>query len=112
MRLKDSKFGKFYGCTRFPACKGTHGAHPDGQPLGTPANKATKLARVAAHADFDRLWKHGPMRRGDAYVWLTSVMDRADQVHIGAATLEECELIQRLVRKNYPELFTDGTSGP
>jgi hypothetical protein len=57
LSLKESKFGPFYGCENFPTCRSTHGAHPDGKPLGVPADKATKEARIAAHAQFDRLWK-------------------------------------------------------
>ena len=48
MELRPSRFGQFYGCTRWPACDGTHGAHPNGSPLGTPANRATKDARIEA----------------------------------------------------------------
>lgn len=41
MRLRKSRFGLFYGCTRYPYCKASHGAHPDGAPLGVPVNKAS-----------------------------------------------------------------------
>lgn len=51
MLLRESRFGKFYGCTRFPECRGTHGAHPDGRPLGVPANAETKEARVIRRFD-------------------------------------------------------------
>src|SRR3990167_394098 len=49
MRLRRSRFGLFYGCPRYPACQGTHGAHPDGRPLGTPANADVKRLRSRAH---------------------------------------------------------------
>lgn len=48
---------KFWGCSTWPRCTGIHGAHPDGRPLGIPANQETKAARIAAHAAFDPLWK-------------------------------------------------------
>lgn len=84
MDLKRSRFGLFYGCTTYPACTGTHGAHPDGAPLGVPANAATKAARIAAHAAFDTLWKGGAMTRGDAYRWLCSALGMTrDDCHIG-----------------------------
>ena len=46
MPWQMSKYGGFYSCERYPICKGTHGAHPDGSPLGIPANWATKDARI------------------------------------------------------------------
>ena len=48
----------FYGCIRFPDCKGAHGCHPDGKPLGKPAPPEVKKWRIAAHEIFDRLWKN------------------------------------------------------
>jgi len=49
MILKDSKYGKFYGCERFPLCKNTHGCHPNGTPLGIPADKETRELRHRLH---------------------------------------------------------------
>lgn len=102
MKLKDSRYGRFWSCTRFPACRGGHGAHPDGMPLGTPADKPTKRARIKAHAAFDPLWKGkgAPMQRGEAYVWLTKAMGRTEQIHIGDLTLDECaQVIALCLRK-------------
>ena len=85
MRLKPSKYGPFYGCVRWPACKATAGAHPDGRPLGRPADSGTKLARRCAHAAFDLLWKgDNPVfeSRGKAYAWLAGAMG-AGTIHIG-----------------------------
>jgi ssDNA-binding Zn-finger/Zn-ribbon topoisomerase 1 len=44
---------KFYGCSKWPACNGTHGANPDGTPLGIPGNDEVKEARHKAHVAFD-----------------------------------------------------------
>ena len=58
MQLKTApNLGTFYGCTGYPDCRVTHGAHPDGRPMGTPADKATRAARSAAHAVFDPIWR-------------------------------------------------------
>ena len=38
-----------YGCSRFAECRSTHGAHPDGKPLGDPADSEAKIMRMAAH---------------------------------------------------------------
>lgn len=40
MTLRNSRYGFFYGCSRFPDCRATHGAHPDGQPLGLKRKSA------------------------------------------------------------------------
>lgn len=40
-----SKYGPFLGCTRFPACKGSHKASSDGRPLGIPGDARTRRAR-------------------------------------------------------------------
>jgi len=70
MAQRCSTYGPFWGCSRYPACRATHGAHPDGSPLGVPANSATKRARIEAHAAFDLLWRTGRMKRNEAYRWL------------------------------------------
>ena len=99
MVLRKSRFGMFYGCTKFPACKGTHGAHPDGLPLGVPANEETKKARIAAHNAFDKLWKDRQknlgcsrtVARGECYAWLAVELDmRKDDCHIGRFDIDAC----------------------
>jgi ssDNA-binding Zn-finger/Zn-ribbon topoisomerase 1 len=86
----------FYGCTRYPDCDGTHGAHPDGSPLGRPADKVTKGARMRAHEAFDQLWKGDSplMTRAQAYSWLESYFDLEEgEGHIGRFTREQCEAL-------------------
>jgi len=102
MRLRNSRYGLFYGCQRFPACKATHGAHPDGKPLGVPADEETKQARIRAHDYFDRMWKRSRMARGHAYAWMQRAMGlTCDEAHIGRFTKEQCE---RLIALLEPEL--------
>ncbi len=98
MVLRDSKYGLFYGCTGFPDCKASHGAHKDGKPLGTPADKETKKARIRAHDAFDQLWKDKHMSRGEAYVWMQEAMDMTPaEAHIGNFTIEQCDELEVLV---------------
>lgn len=101
MKLRNSRYGLFYGCTKFPECDGKHGAHADGKPFGTPATKEVKQARIAAHAEFDKPWKTpGPlkMKRGAAYRWMQKAMGlEADKAHIGMFDKAQCEqLIQKV----------------
>lgn len=99
MVLRNSRFGQFYGCTKFPACKGTHGAHPDGKPMGIPANKETKEARITAHAAFDTLWKTNLMKRKEAYRWMRRAMDLpAKMAHISMFSKEQCALLCALIK--------------
>lgn len=102
MRLRESRHGLFYGCSRYPDCRGTHGAHPDGKPLGVPATGETKNARIVAHAAFDTLWKPASARltRTEAYLWMQSKMGlRGDEAHIGRFTKEQCDRLVELVSK-------------
>lgn len=110
MDLRTSpKFSRpFYGCTRYPECRGTHGAHPNGAPLGIPANKETKQARRAAHAVFDQIWKQNLVRnRWAAYNWMRQVMGLSEsQAHISMFDSQQCGELQRLVCRDYPTLKT------
>lgn len=80
----------YWRCAR---CGGYVGAHRDTlKPLGSPADKATRDARSAAHAAFDPLWRKrqrlsglsNQHARGKGYKWLAAELgiDRKD-CHIG-----------------------------
>ena len=92
---KYSKYGPFYGCSTYPKCLASHGTHPDGAPLGIPADRITKRARIEAHKVFDQLWKdNGPMTRKDAYSWLRRQMKMTkEECHIGKFDEESCNKI-------------------
>ena len=95
MVLRNSKFGKFYGCVNYPKCKGAHGAHPNGHPLGTPADKETRDKRMEAHALFDKQWRESNnMTRAQAYKELQKIMGmNSKQAHIAKFTKEECDFL-------------------
>ena len=94
MELRPSRYGMFWGCTRFPACRGTHGAHPDGRPLGTPANTETKKLRIAAHEVFDATWKNGQRSRTSAYRWLAKKIKLTfADCHIGSMDADQCRRV-------------------
>lgn len=94
MRLKFSrKFNRdFYGCTGYPNCKCTHGAHPDGKPKGKPGDGPTRSARIECHSLLDIVWQENHMSRRNAYRLLAKLMDlRTEEAHIGAFGLADCE---------------------
>lgn len=93
----DSKFkshGFWYACSNWPTCRGTHGAHADGSPLGTPANQETKRWRIRAHSVFDRLWQSHIMSRADAYRFLAQNLEiPLDKCHIGSFSMPQCQKV-------------------
>ena len=96
MSLRNSKHGPFYGCSNYPQCKAAHGAHPDGKPLGVPANKETKQWRIKAHDAFDKLWNFpgGRKHRGAAYGFLRRKMGLThEECHIGKFDQQQCEQV-------------------
>lgn len=73
--------------------------------MGIPANKATKKARIRAHAAFDSLWKGGPFSRAQAYSWMQVVMGMTpDDAHIGRFTEEQCDLLVEKVNGEFEYL--------
>lgn len=80
----------FYGCTRYPECKGSHGAHPDGAPHGRPGTAEERVARKEAHAWFDQLWQGGDRdARREAYAWLRATLPDMPG-HISEMNVEQC----------------------
>lgn len=103
----EMKGKPFYGCSSYPKCKATHGAHPDGAPMGVPGNAATKAARIRAHAAFDVLWKGAGavMKRGPAYVWLDDVLGLGrGKAHIGNFDEVTCDQVVAAVAEQLPLL--------
>lgn len=82
-------YGPIYDCR---PCDAYVGAHPDGTPKGTPANKVLRAARRACHEAFDPLWQSGEMTRSDAYRWLSDAMGLPrSKAHIGMLDLLGCK---------------------
>ena len=95
-----------YKCLRASqtACQGSHGANPDGSPMGIPAHWTVRAVRKKTHAVFDLLW-NGPgsrMSRGAAYHWLQGVMQMNEsQAHISRFDAAQCERVLALVRADF-----------
>ncbi len=113
MKLRNSRHGKFYGCSRYPNCTATHGAHQDtGGPLGIPANKETRELRIKAHDAFDALWKDGHMSRPEAYCWMQREMRLTPaEAHIGRFSAEQCQRLIDLATRDNPDQRGAGASG-
>lgn len=100
MRMKFSTSFRrpFYACVGFPACRCTHGAHPNGEPMGVPADAITRKARRRAHAAFDVLWRTGGMPKSAAYRWMREAMGMTKrQAHIGRFSAAQCDRLVELV---------------
>ena len=109
---RSKEFGKFWGCTRWPTCDGIIGGHPDGRPLGTPADKATRQLRIRCHSLLDGLWE--PMEqekrayRRAAYVWLSEALElEEDEAHIASLNTAQCEQLLELLEGMGPEDLSD-----
>jgi hypothetical protein len=63
-------------------------------------DRETHVARIEAHAVFDRLWKSGEMKRSVAYARLSDVMqmDRKD-CHISLMTVDQAKAVVEHVRR-------------
>jgi hypothetical protein len=109
LKLREGKYGLFYGCSNWPVCTGAHGAHPDGQPLGVPVDKETRKIRIAAHAALELTWEPGPSQvfgsRGQAYEWVQKALGlTADEAHIAKFDAAMCKrLIEALWTLDGPD---------
>jgi len=114
MKLGKGRFGIGYSCAQgWEKCKGSHGAHPDGAPMGTPANWRTRKLRSEAHEMFDRLWRKdakgsSKMSRSDAYAWMRSALGLdSDSGHISKFDSAQCRKLMAQFEKDFPELCLD-----
>jgi len=92
--------GKMWVCENWPACQSSVGAHKNGKPLGTLANRQLREARVAAHEAFDPLWKSGTFDRRAAYQLLAAMMGiPVCDCHIGMFNEKQCQQVLEYVPK-------------
>ena len=94
-RYPDGKPRLFFGCSNYPDCKGTHGAHPDGTPVGVPADPETKKYRRSAHEAFDAWRDRRFLNKNRGYHLLSAAME-VDELHIGACDIDDCKKIIEL----------------
>jgi len=96
-RYRNGDRRLFYRCYRFPECDGTHGAHPNGAPLGKPANKETRALRREVHAELDKRfpWKSktGRIKTG---AWLRR--NGFGDGHVAYMDAEACKSALKILR--------------
>ncbi len=92
MRLRTGRFGRFYGCSRYPACRGTHTATRDGEPAGIPADAKTRRMRAAVI----EVLKAGYLERG--YLTKSIATMTADDCAAALANVDQ-ELQDPLTRE-------------
>lgn len=98
MVMRQSKYGPFLACTLWPKCDITHSVHPNGTPMGTPANRQTRVARTDAHAVFDRFWQSMGWAKSDAYRWLAQAMGIDERMaHIAHFNFNQCKALIAVV---------------
>ena len=84
----------WYACPFYPRyCTGSHGAHPDGTPLGTPANAELKALRTQAHKECGRVWgdwaTNTSKQRRAMYAWLKQNTVHGHISHMDKEEVEE-----------------------
>ena len=110
--LKHKRFWRCEPCDAFvgchpPARSNGNGGQGDGTvPLGTLATRPERWARSRAHAAFDSLWQPGgPMRRTEAYAWLSAQLGiTPDGCHIAMFDEAQCERVRRVVATYFDKL--------
>lgn len=83
-----------FRCQNFPACDMMVGSDGNGQPLGTPADKLTRHARIRAHHAFDTYRNKRRWERKEAYRWLQEQMRLTPQrCHIAMFNIDQCNQV-------------------
>ncbi len=100
MQLRRSRFGLFYGCTQYPSCTGTHGAHPDGRPLGIPATDEVKRLRIRAHELLDARFG-----RKNYFTFLKKTLGISrDEAHVARLNKNQLKVIIATLEGNWDKI--------
>lgn len=93
----------FYGCTRWPECKGVLPANDDGTPRGEPRTRELMGWRNKAHEAFDLIWRDQHATRPAAYSWLRAAtgLDH-ESAHMSKMGVDQCKLVLHVVETKGP----------
>lgn len=106
--LKDLAKKNFYLCENGHdrAYVGCHGNSLI--PLGRLADAKLRADKSAAHAAFDPIWRHGDMKRGDAYKWLAGQLGiEQSECHISMFDRVTCRKVIQIMERYNEELEGD-----
>lgn len=97
-RYKNGEPRRFWSCSQYPKCRGTHSAHPDGRPMGIPGDQETKMLRRILHTEMERLKKKWGYSKSGIYIFLQTMTGLSpDECHIAKFDKERClNIIERL----------------
>lgn len=88
--IYGKSYGMIYLCKPCDAYVGVHKGTDT--PLGRLANKELREWKKKAHEAFDPLWKHGGMKRSQAYEWLAGTLGiKKEHCHIGMFDVNYCK---------------------
>lgn len=88
--IYGKSYGMIYLCQLCDAYVGVHKGTD--RALGRLANRELREWNKRAHYWFDQLWRNGPMRREEAYEWLSEEMGiRREITHIGMFNEATCK---------------------
>jgi ssDNA-binding Zn-finger/Zn-ribbon topoisomerase 1 len=90
----------FYSCSRFPICRGTCGAYPDGSPAGVPANTETKAQRRVTYETLEAFRISRKWNKRGMYSWLAKrlKMER-DKCHVTNFDIETCKKVLAVIER-------------
>lgn len=94
MKLRRSMHGRLWGCSDYPACRGIIPANASGDPVGRPADAATRALRVKAMNAFLVYLNRMGFSREDGYLWLQSMLSMTpDECHFRNFDSVACEAV-------------------
>ena len=83
----NKKYGPYYGCINYPACRGSAGAHNDGFPNSNPGKLRLKQARVTAHQIIEAWREHQMLSKNEVKTWLIKKFGK--EIHVGYMNMDE-----------------------
>lgn len=76
-------------------------------PSNGTTDKATRAARIRAHAVFDLIWKRRLLKRHRAYAWMRTTLRLSHSAtHISRLSIEQCGQLIQCVYRDFPTLQT------
>lgn len=107
MILRNSCYGKFWGCTGWPDCDCKHGAHPDGSPMGVPGNQEVRALRIEVHRICDEIWGKGKdCDKKAMYRWLKRNTSKGHISHMLKDELLETKRLLMIYKVRSTELYS------